>query len=350
MIASPVTALSRSQQLKSATHGAHERLDQRILRGDPFASVERYRRFLRVQYRFHRDIAGLYALPAAQAVVPDLLQRQRLQDLVCDLQAVGEPLPVADAPVLDAQPRLATALGWLYVAEGSNLGAAILFKMAAKLGLDETHGARHLAGHPDGRARHWRSFTAALDAVPLDAAQEQELVAAATQAFLRVHAFVEQAFEACVAGGQGDGWRWPAGMGRTLAARSGGRPVVRAARWGAGSAAVGASTCRPIVRAGGGGRTHPTAIAAAACTGDRAGRTGRADAQHGGGGDAAPAAQITAVAADAAQGDGAVGSATAATTGTRHAAGRAAQPGSVGGGRARDAGLATWGAGEYARP
>lgn len=194
MDASPATTLSRSQRLKAATHGTHERLDQRILRGEPFASTERYRRFLRVQYRFHRDIAALYALPAAQALLPDLAQRQRLAELQADLTDLGEPQPATDTPALPEQPDLATALGWLYVAEGSNLGAAILFKMAAKLGLDETHGARHLAGHPDGRARHWRGFTGVLDALELDAAQEQQVVDAATQAFKRVHGHVEEAF------------------------------------------------------------------------------------------------------------------------------------------------------------
>ena len=72
--------------------------------------------------------------------------------------------------------------------------AAILFKLAAKIGLDANHGARHLAGHPDGRARHWRRFTEALDGNALDAEQEQRLVAGATQAFQRVHGYVEQAF------------------------------------------------------------------------------------------------------------------------------------------------------------
>lgn len=194
MHASPTPAPTRSQRLKAATHGTHERLDQRILRGQPFASTAGYRRFLRVQYRFHRDIAALYALPALQALLPDLAQRQRLHAVQQDLADLGEPLPSEPAEVLPADTDLATALGWLYVAEGSNLGAAILFKLAAHIGLDEQRGARHLAGHPDGRARHWRQFTAALDGSALDPAQEQRLVDAATRAFVRVHGYVQQAF------------------------------------------------------------------------------------------------------------------------------------------------------------
>lgn len=195
MSASPMLLeLSRSQRLKAATHGTHERLDQRIMRGQPFASLENYRRFLRVQYRFHRDLAVLYSLPALQGLLPDLAERQRLQQLQQDLLDLGEALPADDNAALSSDIDPATALGWLYVVEGSNLGAAILFKLAAKIGLDANHGARHLAGHPDGRARHWRRFTEALDGNALDAEQEQRLVAGATAAFQRVHGYVEQGF------------------------------------------------------------------------------------------------------------------------------------------------------------
>ncbi|MCF7749670.1 biliverdin-producing heme oxygenase [Bacillus subtilis subsp. subtilis] len=185
---------TRSQRLKAATHATHDRLDVRILRGQPFASAANYRRFLQVQYRFHCDIAALYGLPSVHARVADLAQRQRLQDLQQDLADLGEPLPADAASALPANTDLATALGWLYVAEGSNLGAAILFKLAGRIGLDAQRGARHLAGHPDGRARHWRQFTAVLDALALDAADEQRLIDGATAAFVRVHGYVDQAF------------------------------------------------------------------------------------------------------------------------------------------------------------
>src|SRR5690606_18526810 len=89
---------------------------------------------------------------------------------------------------------LPTALGWLYVAEGSNLGAAFLIKEAAKLGLSQDFGARHLAGAPEGRGLHWRTFTAALDAVPLSDEDEARVIAGAEAAFRRVHGLVNDAF------------------------------------------------------------------------------------------------------------------------------------------------------------
>jgi len=187
-------AASRSQRLKAATHATHDRLDRRIMAGDIFASRERFARFLRVQYRFHRDIDALYADPALDALLPGLDARRRLSQIASDLGDLGQPLPPpATAPAAAALP-LAQALGWLYVAEGSNLGGSVLYKLAAKLGLDRGFGARHLAAPADGVARHWRQFTAALDGATLDAQQEGDVVAGAEAAFRRVRGHVEEEF------------------------------------------------------------------------------------------------------------------------------------------------------------
>ncbi|QQP97188.1 biliverdin-producing heme oxygenase [Lysobacter enzymogenes] len=185
---------SRSQRLKAATHATHDRLDQRIMAGGIFASRDRFARFLRVQYRFHCDIDGLYANDALAALVPDLSGRRRLPQIAADLRDLGQPLPPFAVAAVRADLPLAAALGWLYVAEGSNLGGSVLYKLAAKLGLDSGFGARHLAAHPDGVARHWRGFTGALDSVALSLAEEGEVIAGAEAAFQRVRAHVEDEF------------------------------------------------------------------------------------------------------------------------------------------------------------
>ena len=60
------------------------------------------------------------------------------------------------------------------------------------LGLGPTFGARHLAGHAEGRARHWRSFTAAIDAVVLSPDEEERAGAGAREAFDTVAALVRR--------------------------------------------------------------------------------------------------------------------------------------------------------------
>lgn len=185
---------SRSVRLKAATRDSHGALDKRIMAGDIFADRSSFARFLRVQYRFHRSIDALYASPALDALLPDLAERRRLQQVRSDLEDLEQALPGEDIAALGNDLPLPTALGWLYVVEGSNLGGTVLYKMAAALGLDRDFGARHLAAHPDGAARHWREFTAALDAVVLSPAQEQEVIDAADAAFRSVHGHVEVEF------------------------------------------------------------------------------------------------------------------------------------------------------------
>ncbi|QOQ81514.1 MULTISPECIES: biliverdin-producing heme oxygenase [Comamonas] len=183
-----------SALLRSASHARHGMLDRRIMAAKPFSSRERYAQFLRVQYRFHRDVAALFDNPELNCLLPGLAGRQRLNAVILDLSDLGEALPQnLDEPVFapGAALDLAMALGWLYVEEGSNLGAAFLLKAAATLELNVDFGARHLAPHAQGRAPSWKAFSAQLDAVPLDHAARERAAEAAQAAFLTVHGYVQ---------------------------------------------------------------------------------------------------------------------------------------------------------------
>jgi heme oxygenase len=180
---------SRAKRLQAATNETHERLDKLIMAGDPFANRERYGLFATVQHGFHREIDALYANAVLGKLLPDLQGRRRFGRIEQDLRDLGIEAPLArSAPAFDnaADVDLPTALGWLYVAEGSNLGAAFLLKEAAKLGLSETFGAHHLAAAPESRGMHWKTFTAALDAVSLSDAEEDRAIAGARAAFARM--------------------------------------------------------------------------------------------------------------------------------------------------------------------
>lgn len=180
---------SRVKRLRAATTQTHGSLDGFIMKAEPFASRENFARFVRTQYRFHRDLDALFFDERLDALLPDLAGRRRLAMIEQDLEDLGADVPQElDAPRFahGDRPSLAEALGWLYVVEGSNLGAAFLLKDAAKLGLNEDFGARHLAGAPEGRGLHWRTFTAALDAVPLTEEEEALAVAGAEAAFRAV--------------------------------------------------------------------------------------------------------------------------------------------------------------------
>lgn len=184
----------RASRLKAATHRAHERLDGSIMAARPFESRERYGLFLQVQHAFHREIDVLYSDPGLERLLPDLAGRRRLSDIECDLDDLGLAPSPTNPTVFEGSVDIPTALGWLYVAEGSNLGAAFLLKAAAGLGLSADFGARHLAAAPEGRGLHWRTFTAALDALDLDDGADERVIAGAQSAFLRVQDWVDRLF------------------------------------------------------------------------------------------------------------------------------------------------------------
>ena len=184
-----LTDATRIQRLKAQTAGTHDTLDKRIMRAEPFANRERYALFLDVQHRFHADVAPLYAAAELNRLLPGLAERCRLEALrhdIADLGGVPEQLGSTTGPL-----NPATALGWLYVAEGSRMGATLLRKDAARLGLSDAFGARHLAPAREGPAAYWRIFTAALDAVALDADGEARVIAGAEAAFARVQAYAD---------------------------------------------------------------------------------------------------------------------------------------------------------------
>jgi heme oxygenase len=177
---------TRSKRLKAATSTTHDGLDKTIMSANPFAAREKYALFVKVQHAFHSQIDALYGNTVLAGLLPDMEGRRRLPQIKQDLTDLNTaPEAIAAAPVFaDNQPvDIPTALGWLYVAEGSNLGAAFLLKEAEKIGLSAELGARHLAAAPEGRGLHWRTFTGALDTITLSDEEEERVNEGARQAF-----------------------------------------------------------------------------------------------------------------------------------------------------------------------
>lgn len=185
-----------SEFFKDGTRAQHELLDTRIMALSPFADRERYALFVRTQARLQRVASPLFQSEQLGQWLPNLAARDRLAAVLADCADLG-----VTAEALE-EDRLATAgvsvsddyaaLGWLYTVEGSNLGAAFLLKHAkSQLELSETFGARHLAGHDDGRGLHWRRFKDAMDGLELSAEQRQRALQGALDAFMLAREGVE---------------------------------------------------------------------------------------------------------------------------------------------------------------
>ncbi len=186
------SAPGRCKRLKTASSSDHDTVDQLVMSVRPFEDRERYVRFLTVQHRFHGSLQALYHDPSLNRRLPGLDLLSRFDAVQQDLRDLGVAVPPAPAPV---EATFAQALGWLYCSEGSNLGAAFLFKQTQRLGLDAERGARHLAPHPDGRALHWREFVAGVDGLALSEAQEAHAIEGAIAAFDSYRRHVREVFE-----------------------------------------------------------------------------------------------------------------------------------------------------------
>ena len=92
------------------------------------------------------------------------------------------------------KPFSMAALGWLFVSEGSKLGAAFLIKRAVGLGLSESFGARHLGEPAGGRAEGWKNFVRTLDGLAFSAEEEAAVDKGAIDAFNRFTVLLEQAY------------------------------------------------------------------------------------------------------------------------------------------------------------
>jgi len=183
----------RSKRLTLATRETHDTLGVKVMGRDPFGSLVNYTHFAMAQYLFLTELAALHTDERLTRHIPNLPERCRADMIKADLIDLGVELP-APVPGAVKNPSKAQALGWVFVSEGSKLGAGILIKQARLLGLSETHGARHMGEPAEGRGRNWKSFIEMLDAVELTPEEDTELEQAANDAFSRFTFLLEQTY------------------------------------------------------------------------------------------------------------------------------------------------------------
>ncbi|MET0126083.1 MAG: biliverdin-producing heme oxygenase [Pseudomonas caspiana] len=183
----------RSQRLNQITHAPHEQLDKAVKANAPFETLESYKRFVVAQYLFQAELQDLYNDAELKKIVPDLPARCRAEQAKADLADLNTDTPPTIAGAVQ-NPTKAQAMGWLFVSEGSKLGAAFLIKRAAALNLSETFGARHLGEPAGGRAEGWKSFIRTLDGLDLTEQEEAQADQGAIAAFERFNVLLQHAY------------------------------------------------------------------------------------------------------------------------------------------------------------
>lgn len=178
-------ATSRRSRLSAVTKDIHRAIDQQIGSAGFLVSRTGYNAYVLATLHARRAVERQLEQSAAAEFFPAWEDRRLTGVLEQDLA----DLQLADSGDCQAGQRLSRGGVWgaLYVLEGSALGARILARRVAALGVSGELGARHLARQTSDTGA-WRRFVTALDAAPLSPAEEIECDAAALAVFGRFKA------------------------------------------------------------------------------------------------------------------------------------------------------------------
>jgi len=156
----------------------------------------------RVVHRALDHALATSANPAVRSIWRDDLTKAQLleRDLEhfagVDLVACGHALQAAEAFASAIKAKAANdplaLLGYLYVLEGSTLGATVLrVHLAAAYGLEGDGGLAYYSPYGHAVMPHWKQFKERMNAVPLDAGEQGRVLAAACDAFRFVGAILK---------------------------------------------------------------------------------------------------------------------------------------------------------------
>jgi len=151
-----MTSSTLRLHLRQHTRSAHEALDRTI---GVLDSAAAYRRFLTGSYAHRRPVEAYLAGIAWPASFGAWRPTELAPSIAADLADIGADLPRLSG--FDLSKDIASAVGVIYVLEGSALGARLIRRQAGALGYDENHGARHLARQE--RLGSWRDLLAIME-------------------------------------------------------------------------------------------------------------------------------------------------------------------------------------------
>jgi heme oxygenase len=161
-------------RLKVATRPRHEVVEARLGLMRLTSTLEGYAQALRLFYGLHHAAEkGFSRVAGWEAVGIDPRERRKTPLLEADLVRLGmSPAEVAALPDCSTLPPiddLPSALGAMYVLEGSTLGGRYITRaVGANLGLGPGDGCSYFASYGDRVGAMWRAFGAAVDAYAAD--------------------------------------------------------------------------------------------------------------------------------------------------------------------------------------
>jgi heme oxygenase len=174
-------------ELRSSTAERHAAIESVVpLMGDDVAWVD-YESYLRSFLGFLEPLEQrLQQVPGLKAALPDLEQRFKTPLLQADLEGI----PVTRCARLPKLDSLASAMGVLYVLEGSTLGGQVLLRhLTEQFGAGFPHA--FLASYGSNTGAMWKAFGGYVRAAVVTPHDRALAIAAANETFALLHQWLE---------------------------------------------------------------------------------------------------------------------------------------------------------------
>lgn len=177
------------QSLRSRTSLKHSLLEQTTASKNllgPQVTVADYVAYLSLLYGFVKGFENI-VFPMLQHSITDIEERRKTHLIVSDLNSLGiDEAGIASIPDVffsEVYYSNATALGGMYVLEGSNLGGVVIFKhLQTTLGIEALAGkASYFTAYGSKIGSFWKYFLQAFCLA--SSSMEEEVIESASQTF-----------------------------------------------------------------------------------------------------------------------------------------------------------------------
>ncbi len=156
----------------------------------PPLSSETYASYL-MAMREVINFCELSLFPLVKSVITDIESRRKISGMNSDLEALKEHLPAhpyKPFSPLNTPISEATALGYLYVIEGSTLGGRVILKQLENTpALQSTKAIHFFSGYGTNTGPMWKSFLSNFSSYAVQSNQESQIIEGANHAFQSIH-------------------------------------------------------------------------------------------------------------------------------------------------------------------
>jgi heme oxygenase len=168
-----------SDKIKEATKPAHLNLEKIVVQQlKSIKNNEDYAAFLKKFYTYFSQVEKAIAPHISEQLLPDLKERRNSSFLKNDIEVLGSDVASVKEVEVPVISNEVSALGALYVMEGSIMGGRIIIQMLEKLGV--TTGISFFSGYGQETGQKWGVFTKVMNET---ATSEEDAVNTANETF-----------------------------------------------------------------------------------------------------------------------------------------------------------------------